>query len=415
MAKEGVRFENAFTCQPVCGPARSCLQTGKWATETGCFKNDIGLPRDEKTIAHWFSEAGYEVGYIGKWHLASTGQKGIDYKTKAIPPEFRGGYKDYWLASDVLEFTSHSYDGYLYDGQMNKVEFPKDRYRADCLTDFSLDYLRTRDRKRPFFLFLSYLEPHHQNDHGHFEGPRGSRERFKDFRAPGDLAGAKGDWTTELPDYLGCISSLDANLGRIRAELKKLGMAGNTLIIYTSDHACHFRTRNGEYKRSCHDNSIRVPMIAHGPGFTGGKVVRQLVSLIDLPPTLLTAGGIVPTTTMRGSALQPLAGGEAGPWRDAVFVQISESHVGRAIRTKDWKYSVRALGKSGGKDMNSDAYAEDFLYDLRADPHERNNLVRDPQHARIRAALAQLLKREMVSAGEKEPRIEAAPAQDTRA
>jgi arylsulfatase A-like enzyme len=73
MAAEGVRFEFAFTCQPVCGPARSCLQTGKYATQTGCFRNNIGLPTDEKTIAHWLSDGGYEVGYLGKWHLASTG------------------------------------------------------------------------------------------------------------------------------------------------------------------------------------------------------------------------------------------------------------------------------------------------------------------------------------------------------
>lgn len=66
MAAEGVRFEHAFTCQPVCGPARACLQTGKWATETGCFRNAIGLPTSERTLAHWLREAGYEVGYLGK-------------------------------------------------------------------------------------------------------------------------------------------------------------------------------------------------------------------------------------------------------------------------------------------------------------------------------------------------------------
>ena len=412
MAGEGVRFQHAFTCQPVCGPARSCLQTGKWATETGCFKNDIALPLDEMTLARWLSAAGYEVGYIGKWHLASTGSKGIDYRTKPIPPERRGGYKDFWLASDVLEFTSHAYDGHMFDADMKKVEFPKDRYRVDCLTDFALDCLRTRDRKRPFFLFLSYLEPHHQNDHRCFEGPRGSKERFKDYRVPGDLVGTEGDWRKELPDYLGCINSLDGNLGRLRAELARVGLADNTLVIYTSDHACHFRTRNSEYKRACHDNSIRIPMIACGPGFQGGKVIDDLVSLIDLPPTLLAAAGIdTPPTrrTMGGRALQPLVAGTAKQWPSEVFVQISESHVGRAVRTKKWKYSIRAPGKSGGEHMNSDVYVEDFLYDLEADPHERNNLVSDPEHANVRAELAETLKRRMVMAGEMEPVIK--PAQ----
>lgn len=410
MAQDGVRFEHAFTCQPVCGPARSCLQTGKWATQTGCFKNNIALPLDENTIARSLSGAGYEVGYIGKWHLASSAGQNENFRTKAIPTERRGGYKDFWLAADVLEFTSHSYDGYMYDADMNKVEFPKDRYRVDCVTDYALDYLRTRDRKRPFFLFLSYIEPHHQNDHGCFEGPRGSKELYKNYRVPGDLAGTKGDWKKELPDYLGCCGSLDKNLGRIRAELSRLGLANNTLVIYTSDHGCHFRTRNSEYKRACHDNCIRVPMILSGPGFTGGKVIQDLVSLIDLPPTVLTAGGVAPFSYMGGHALQPLASGTADDWKQEVFVQISESHVGRAIRTKRWKYSVRAPGKSGGKHMNSDVYVEDYLYDLEADPHERNNLVKDPKYVEVRAQLAATLKRRMVLAGESEPEIRPAGA-----
>jgi arylsulfatase A-like enzyme len=227
---------------------------------------------------------------------------------------------------------------------------------------------------------------------------------------PGDLVDTKGDWRKELPDYLGCCWSLDQNLGRLRAELARLGMADDTLVIYTSDHGCHFRTRNGEYKRACHDNAVRVPMILRGPGFKGGRVVHELVSLIDLPSTVLAAGGVTPPESMRGRALQPLVGGEAREWRDEVFIQISESHVGRAIRTRRWKYSVRAPGKSGGRDMNSDRYEEDHLYDLEADPYERNNLVASPEHSGIRAELAARLKRRMVAAGEAEPEIRPARA-----
>ena len=412
MAAEGVRFESAFTCQPVCGPARSCLQTGKYATETGCFRNGIALPPEEKTIAPALSRAGYDAAYVGKWHLASTHGLGkdrdVNFRTKPIPPERRAGYQDFWLASDILEFTSHSYDGHMFNADMQRVEFPEGRYRVDAQTDFVLEYLRTRDRRRPLFLFVSYIEPHHQNDHGHFEGPRGSKERFADYRVPGDLVDTKGDWRGEFPDYLGCIHSLDENLGRLRAELTKLGMADNTLILYTTDHGCHFRTRNSEYKRSCHESSIRIPMIACGPGFRGGKVVDELVSLIDVPPTLLTAGGVEPFDSMRGRPLQGLAAGTAGDWPEEVFVQISESHVGRAIRTRKWKYSVRAPNKSGGRNQGSDRYVEDFLYDLENDPHERINLVRDAKYANIRKELAVTLQRRMAEAGEKEPAIDPA-------
>jgi uncharacterized sulfatase len=407
MAAEGVRFDRAFTCQPVCGPARSCLQTGLFATETGCFRNDIALPLDATTIAHRLAAAGYEVGYIGKWHLASTCPE-ANYRTRAIPPERRGGYKDFWLASDVLEHTSHGYDGHMFDADMQKVEFTG--YRADCQTDFALEYLRTRDRERPWFLFLSYIEPHHQNDHHRYEGPEGSKERFRDFVVPGDLEGTDGDWRENYPDYLGCIASLDRNLGRIRRDLEALGMADETLIVWTSDHGSHFRTRNGEYKRSCHEASIRVPLVACGPGFRGGTVVDPLVSLIDLPPTILRVGGAAVPGEMRGRPLQDLLGGVPDAWRREVFVQISESHVGRALRTDRWTYSIDAPGKDGGNDPAADRYVEQYLYDVAADPHQRLNLVGDPTLAEVRADLRERLAGRILEVEGIRARINPAPA-----
>ncbi len=402
MAAEGVRFEEAFTCQPVCGPVRSVVQTGKYALETGCFTNGIALPPDEPTIAKALSASGYEVGYIGKWHLS-----GRECREKPVPPELRGGYADYWIASEVLEFTSHGPEGgHMWDGEGNRVEFPG--YRVDGQTELVLDYLRTRKRERPWFLFLSYIEPHHQNDRNRYEGPPGSKERFKDYDVPGDLVDTEGDWRESFPDYLGACWSLDKALGRIRDELEKLGMADDTLVVFTSDHGSHFRTRNGEYKRACHDSCLRVPMVIRGPGFTGGEVVRELVSLIDMAPTVVKAGGVELPGHMRGCALQKLVSGETSRWRDAVFAQISESQVGRCIRTKRWKYSVHAPQKNGWEDSGSDRYVEEYLYDLDADPHERNNLVKDPGLAGTRAELAEKLVSEMASAGEDAPEIVAA-------
>ncbi len=406
MAEEGVRFENAFTCQPVCGPARACIQTGKYATEVGCHVNNCMLPLDEKTIAHRLSEHGYNTAYIGKWHLASFGPRGgtDDFRTKPVPRERRGGY-DYWLASDALEFTSHSYDGHMFDADGNAREFPEGRYRADAQTDWALEYLQSLNNDKPFILFLSYIEPHHQNDHGHYEGPKGSKERFKDFVTPGDLVDTEGNWKEEYPDYLGCINNLDENVGRIRDTLQELELAENTLVIYTSDHGSHFCTRNSEYKRSCHDGSIRVPLIISGPGFKGGECPQDLTSLIDLPPTIMTAAGITPPEAMRGNALQALLADQAIDWPEELFCQISESQCGRAIRTRRWKYSVRAPEQSG-EAPSSDVYVEDFLYDLEADPHERNNLVTDPDFGEIREELALTLKRRIVEAGEAEPEIQ---------
>lgn len=396
IAKKGIKFEYAFTCQPVCGPARACIQTGKYATANGCYRNDIPLSSDEKTIAHYLKGVGYEVGYIGKWHLAST-------RAEPVPIERRGGYTDYWLASDVLEFTSHPYGGRMFDINNNPVEFTG--YRVDAQTDFVLDYLRTRSCEKPFFLFISYLEPHFQNDMNRFVAPDGYAERYKNAPVPQDLLGKEGDWKENMADYYGMCKNLDENLGRIMEELDRLGMSDNTVLIFTSDHGCHFRTRNKEYKRSCHESSIRIPMVFYGHGFEGGKVIDELVSLIDLPPTLLDIAGASVPDYMHGRSVMPLVEGKAFGWPQDVFIQISESQVGRAIRTKRWKYCVDAPDKDGGKDSNSDIYVEQYLYDLETDPYEQHNLIDDPAYRKVCNELAVILKRRMVEAGEKEPRI----------
>jgi uncharacterized sulfatase len=410
MASEGVRFENAFTCQPVCGPARAVLQTGKFATQVGCETNHRILPRDQKTVAHWMSEAGYEVGYIGKWHLASFGEGGgpDDFRRSPVPLERRGGYKDYWLASDVLEFTSHSYDGHMFDGEGRKREFPQGRYRVDAQTDWAIEYLDSRSGEKPFFLFLSYIEPHHQNDHHCYEGPTGSKERWSDYPVPGDLEETGGDWRQNYPDYLGCINALDGALGRIRDRLDELGIWDNTLIIYTSDHGSHFCTRNGEYKRACHDGCTHIPLVIHGPGFHGGHVVEAMTSLVDLPPTILHTAGLDVPPYMQGRALHGAVAGTPSDWPEEVFIQISEDHNGRAIRTRRWTYEIRVPNEppyEGGDVRENPVYVEYHLYDNEADPHQKNDLVADPAHAEVRTDLAERLKQWMARAGEPIPEI----------
>jgi len=393
LAAEGLRFENAFTCQPVCGPARACLQTGLYATQTGVYRNGIPLPRDITTVADRFHEGGYETAYIGKWHLACA---------EPVPPERRGGYRDHWLASDTLEFTSTGHEGgCMYDGDCKQVDFPG--YRVDSHTDFVVDYLKNRSGEKPFFLFVSYIEPHFQNDAKHFQGPPGSKEKYRDYPVPEDLrAFDRGDWREEYPDYLGCCASLDSNAGRIFETLKDLGIYEDTLIVYTSDHGCHFCTRNDEYKRACHDACARIPMIVRGPGFTSGETSGALASLIDLPATLLHAAGIAVPPEMQGMPLQ-LAGSDN--WPGEVFIQISETQVGRAVRTQRWKYSVSAPRRHGWLHADAKTYREEFLYDLDSDPHELHNLVKDESTREVRAELRQRLIARMEAAGEKTPVI----------
>ena len=399
LGEEGVIFENAFTCQPVCGPARACLQTGKYATQNKCYWNGIALKKEDETLADYFNENGYDTAYIGKWHLASDRFAGIGVhcEKSAIPADRQGNYK-YLRGADVLEFTSHGYDGYVFDENGNKIDFTG--YRADCINDFAIEYVNNHDGKKPFFMFISQLEPHHQNDHGHFEGPKEKLEKFKDYPIPSDLTFLKGNYEEEYPDYVAAINSLDDNVGKLIDTLKAKGLYDNTVIIYTSDHGCHFKTRNVEYKRSCHDSCTHIPLVFGGGAIRKADNTDALSSLIDLPPTLLSLAGIEVPEDYAGELLpvNDLSSSE----RDCVFIQISESQVGRAIRTKKWKYSARAIG-SGWYKHSAKHYYDDYLYDLEKDPDEKNNLVNDENYNKIIAQMRNLLSREMVNTGEKAP------------
>ena len=404
LAREGIQFENSYTCQPVCGPARACLQTGMYATQCGCYWNGVPLPQTIRPMAEYFNEAGYETAYVGKWHLASDRLPNVGFHCEktAIPKERQGGYKNWWRAADVLEFTSHGYDGYVFDAEGNQIDFKG--YRADCINDFALEYLDQKTSDDPFFLFISQLEPHHQNDRHCYEGPKETVEKFRDYPIPPDLSFLEGDYEKMYPDYMAVINRLDENVGRLVAKLKEKGLYENTILIYTSDHGSHFKTRNLEYKRSCHDSATHTPLIIRGGPFQGGKKEERLVSLIDLPPTMLDLAGIpIPKSYMGHSLVRELAGEE--PERDCVFIQISESQCGRAIRTKQYKYSVRALAPTGYTIHRSPVYFEDYLYDLTKDPIEKNNLIKDRSYAFVRQKMKKLLLREMERAGEKKPVI----------
>ena len=404
MAREGTHFSHTFTCQPVCAPARSCLQTGLYATQTGVFHNGLPLKDGAVTLATCFEQAGYRTAYIGKWHLGGV-DPGFYRGQKPVPPERRGGY-DYWLAGDLTEFISDAYHTVLFDGQGREVELPG--YRVDACTDAAIRYIDGR-RQEPFFLFLSFLEPHFQNHRDDYPAPDGYAERYLGGWMPPDLAALPGSAHQHLAGYYGMVKRLDEALGRLLDALKSLGLLEDTIVLFASDHGCHFKTRNDEYKRSPHESSIRIPAAARGPGFDGGGQVRQLVSLVDFAPTLLEASGLPVPESMQGRAVMPLVRRQPTEWPEEVFVQISESQVGRAVRTARWKYAVSAPGKDGFRDAASDHYVEDCLYDLKADPYELTNLIGLESHREVAEMMRRRLIKRMLEAGEQEPRIEIVP------
>src|SRR5262249_19969406 len=145
-------------------------------------------------------------------------------------------------------------------------------------------------------------------------------------------------------------------------------------VVFATDHGCHFKTRNSEYKRSCHESSIHIPLFIHGPGFDSGRIVPDLVSLIDLPPTLLDAAGFEPSRAMHGRSMLPLAQGKQIVWRQEVMIQMREEALQRALRTERWKYCIYNPD-AHRDDPHSTTYVERFLYDLNSEPHEHVNLI----------------------------------------
>jgi arylsulfatase A-like enzyme len=402
LAERGKNFTHTVTNQPVCAPSRSVIFTSRYATETGVWHNGLALDKSLPTLAGELRKSGYTANLIGKWHLAleKPSEGGSPGPVKA---EDRGGFLDLWEGANAIENTSHPYYGTIWDRDNNPITY-KDEYRVDFLTDRAERFLRQKQDK-PFFLFISQLEPHQQNDMGQPIAPKGAAERFINSTVPDDLRALPGTWQAQLPDYYGCIESIDASVGRIQRILEEEHLADNTIFVFLSDHGCHFMTRNQEYKRSTHNSSIRVPLIIDGPGFRGAQQIPELVGLIDVAPTLLEAAGVPVPSTWKGRSILPLLNDPEArqTWPNQQLVQISESMTGRAIRTKDWTYCVADI--TGGRELAAATYNEYQMYDQRADPHELVNLAGRKEY-RVKAdELREQLKKLLAYAGEPEPEI----------
>jgi arylsulfatase A-like enzyme len=368
IAREGTHLVNYFSCQPLCGPARAAMQTGQYPTQIGCFRNDIPLPQNAETIAKVFGGNGYTTAYIGKWHLGTQ---------DPVPKQERGGYQ-HWLGANLLEYCSDAYDTILFDDNNERRKLPG--YRVDALTDAAIRFCDQHQRE-PFFLFLSFLEPHHQNHVDGYVAPEG-RGVTSGLWLPPDLAALGGTSSFHLGGYYGIVRRLDEAFGRLMDALRSLQLLDDTIVLFTSDHGCHFKTRNDEYKRTCHESAVRVPALLTGPGFIGGGEVRALINTVDVVPTLLDAAGLSVPNSVAGQSILPVVRDSRAPWRRDIFFQTSEAETGRALRTHRWKYGVVTNGAPYPyeRDMrpNSERYVEAYLYDLKNDPYELVNLAGMP-------------------------------------
>ena len=398
MAGRGVLFRNAFSNQPVCAPARGSIFTGQYASRHGVWRNGISLNTSATTIATTLRSAGYSANYIGKWHLAgNNGTPDQRETTGPVPPDRRGGFLDLWQASNVLELTSHAYEGDLYDNDGKPMHF-SGVYRADFMTGLAQRFLRSA--KPPFLLALSYLEVHHQNDIDSYVPPKELAGRYKNPFIPQDLRPLPGSWPSQLSDYFGCVAKMDETVGTIRKTLVETGLDKNTILVFVSDHGCHFKTRNSEYKRSPHESSIHVPLVVEGPGFNRSIEIPELVSLVDLAPSLLAAAGVAIPESMQGRSFLPLLDRRTDGWRDEVYFETSEFMTARGLRTPQYTYAAAVPKRAGSTAAPaSDHYVEYMLYDLYADPYQHVNLAGNQHCAEVSGKLRQRLAERIFEAG----------------
>jgi arylsulfatase A-like enzyme len=406
LARQGTFFREAVTPQPVCGPARSCLQTGQYATTTGVHCNGPGLKADAPKLAAQFNAAGYHTCYIGKWHLsphASENGKG------AVPAADRAGYQE-WLAANCVELVSGPYSARLWDTDNQPVQLPG--YRSDAQTDAAIRYIQRRSQvpDQPFFLFLSFLEPHHQNTDDSYPAPHGMERTYMGQWLPPDLQALGGTAARDWAGYCAMVKRLDDALGRLMDALTSTGQAEDTVVAFISDHGCHFKTRNAEYKRSPHESSVRIPFAVWGPRWNGGGEHNCPASLVDLAPTLLDSAGLPIPPAMEGRSLLPVTRGQREHLPPESYIQFGDGFLppGRAVRTSRWKYAVEADSSYTGLATAAE-YHELCLYDLQTDPYELTNLIDLPSHAPIRESLRQRLLARLAELGEPPAVIVPAP------
>jgi choline-sulfatase len=393
LAAEGTRFENFFCASPVCSPARASFLTGRIPSQHGVHdwicrgnivdpENNTGGGVDTRieylegltAFTDVLADNGYSCGISGKWHLGSSDvpQKNHDFWCV----HSRGGdnYTNYWVFDNSTEVVN------------------KTQYVTDFFSDRAIDYLDSREgNEQPFCLSVHYTAPHApwRQD----EQPADIWDSYAntEFSLPVEPPHPWKGWdpTPEerhgtIQGYYTTITAMDRAIGRVLDKLDDLGMADDTIVIFTSDngynmgHHGALHKGNGTFPLNMFEESVKVPFLARFPKhIPAGVVNSDLVSHYDFMPTLLDYLGFTnpQADQLPGRSFAPVLRGEALNWTDEGIVICDEYGPNRMFRTSDWKYVHRF--PSGPNE----------LYHLAEDPEERINLVGDPAYAQRQVAM----------------------------
>jgi len=441
LAATGTTFERAYCTQPVCTPSRSAILTGRYPHRTGCLDNGLPLPRDERCLPEFGAFEEYATGYVGKWDLGDEvfSQHGFE-EWAAIEDQYRASYAKHrspdatsaygeFLADQGFDPDAESGFGDdpgetpIFSRQFS-TGLPEEYGKPHFVADRASAFIR-RHRDEPFLLSVNFLEPHppftsprdDQYDPDSIPLPpnfdhdgladqsaylRARREAIEagegdslDGVSTGlDANPTEDDWRELVSRYWGLVSLVDTHVGRILRTLEACGLRNETIVAFTSDHGEHMGSHRLGGKRTMLEESAGVPLLIRVPwSHCSGERVARPVSQIDLVPTLLDAAGGSPGDRLDGESWMPwFRGAGELPSRDVFvesqFVDVpdgvdtrvggAEHHYGDAFTREAVTRYERAIVTP---DRLKHVYRpddRDALYDLDADPGERENLVDDP-------------------------------------
>ncbi len=395
LAERGVRFERAYCQFPLCGPSRNSMLTGLYPNSTGILANSQifrqTIPQ-QFSLPQAFRRAGYFAARIGKlYHYnvpKSIGTNGHDdpgsWELELNP----AGCDRLLEEPDIFSLRPGSFGGTLswYASPRSDLLHTDGMLASDA--EWVLERC-ARDNHRPFFLAVGFYRPHtpYVAPQTYFEGyPReqiplvqGVEQDVQDLPKPA-LGSHKKEHELLNDDlrrqaiqaYFASITFMDAQVGRVLDALDRLGLAENTIIVFTSDHGYHLGEHGLWQKMSLFEESARVPLIIAAPG--GGQkgvVARAPVGLIDLYPTLAELCEVTAPPNLQGQSLAPFLADPSLPGRGWTLTQVTRGPrakrtFGFTLRTPRWRYTEWDQGKQGRE-----------LYDHENDPLEQDNLAAD--------------------------------------
>jgi uncharacterized sulfatase len=398
LAARGVRFERAYSQFPVCNPSRASLLTGLRPAATGVLDNTTHyrdrLP-DAVTLPELFRRNGYFTASVGKVFHGAGGKKNwSDPQAWDVALFPRGRRRARGQEGQRFSFASGNTIGWVAAGGSDEDQ--PDGQTA-LATIGVIEQALEGDSGRPFFVAAGFLRPH-----APMIAPKSYFERYRaDELEPflADAAGAQREATRAvgkaeveeisragqlelLRAYFACTSFVDAQLGSVLAELDRLDLWRNTIVVLLSDHGLHLGERGWWSKNTLSEVSTRVPLIVHLPGERPrGVATGAVVELVDIYPTLVELANLEGAPGLDGRSLVPVLQNPEIEWKPGAFSQVTRGAVaGYSVRTARWRYTE---WKGGGRGVE--------LYDHQADPSELNDLAADPNQAETVERLAALL------------------------